>query len=155
MSFVSWGNEKGSPWKAETISNLCIKECLLFKWVIPVAAAAGTPALMSLPRLALVFDIGTVPHPTPQKKCWKAICLSHPPTCNVGLEVTYLLQRVVRLLQWTPLEPLMSGLGSSQESQKREAGSRVYVAFTRVRFHNKAAFLLLSLAPRILVLARP
>lgn len=49
----------------------------------------------------------------------------------------------------------MSGLGSSQESQKREAGSRVCVAFTRVRFHNKAAFLLLSLALRILVLARP
>lgn len=124
MSFESWENEKGSPWKAETISNLCIKEikeCLLFKRVTPVAAAAGSPALMSLPCLALVFDIGTAPSP----KCWKAICLSHPATCDVGLEVTFLLWWVVTLLQQTPLEPLISGLGSSQESLEHEAGSRV------------------------------
>lgn len=37
-----------------------------------MAAAAGTPALMSLPRLALVFDIGTVPPPHPTKKVLKS-----------------------------------------------------------------------------------
>lgn len=50
---------KGVPERQELcLIYLCIKDCLQFKPVDPVAAAARTPALKSLAYLGLALDAG-------------------------------------------------------------------------------------------------
>lgn len=85
----------------------------------PSGSCCWDPSVHVTAMSGISFWYGNCPH-----KSVKSHLPLPPCYCDVGVEVAYLLWRVVRLLQWTPLEPLMSGLGSSQESQRPEAGSR-------------------------------